>query len=310
MSDPIKINLYDPIADKELWHIAENFQGREDTAYVFGHDSPTQIADYSKGRAHAEYLSPLELAQRLDKEGATRESRIFLFACTTGQDEHSFARELSQHYYMVAGATRQIWSRAHNETEFYAEAIIAGPDRQGQPDENNRGKMKIYFGRDYQFCNTHAQECDSPQSERPPPTHEFKVFGATLTIKEADIVSPVTLFRPDLASNPISPDDVIQQRKVEANIFLNIVELKGVQAQLAMQQAVHHYPELAYAFAAFDYSVQHSKGRSDSKEQLGERVAAILLAIEQGETYTLDIGVNAKIHASPTVAAEAQAHSR
>ena len=310
MAEPIKINLLDPDLDKKVWQTAENFQGEQDTVYVFVHGSPKHVVDYRKGRAHPEFLGPLELAQMLDKKGATRESRVVLVACSTAQGMHSFAREFSQYYDVVVAATRQLRTDARNESEFYAKAIIAGTDQQGQPDLHDPGKMKFFYGADYQFCNTHPQECDPPQSERPPPAHEFKVFGATLTIKEDNIISPVTLFKPGLASNPISPQEAIEQRKVEAQLFFNIVDLKGAQAQLARQQAVHHYPELAHAFAAFDHRLQQSRGRTDAKEYLGDQIAEIMLAIEQGETYALDIGANAKAHVAPVVATEAQAYSR
>lgn len=306
MAEAIKFNFLHPVADKELWQMAEAFQCEPDTVCVFAHGSSVRVADYSSGSATPVFLSPLELGLRIDAAGASRESEIVLISCGTAEGMSSFSRELSQYYELVVGATRQVRTLARNEDELLATAIVSGADRNGRVNPHDQGKWKYYFGQDYRYCNAHPEECDPPESERPTPTHKYKLLGATFSIKETDTVYPITRFKPGQASNPVSPDDAAQLREAMANLFLNIVELKGVDGQLARQQAMHHYPQLAHAFAAFDNSVKQSKRQSEPKEYVGEAVGAIYFVIKNG--YAIDRGI--ETYVPPTENAEVHANSR
>lgn len=311
MAEGIKLNFLHPVADKELWQMAKAFQCKPDTVCVFAHGSSVRLADYSSGSATPVFLSPLELGLRIDAAGASRESEIVLISCGTAEGMSSFSRELSQYYELVVGATRQVRTLASNEDELLATAIVSGADRSGRVNPNDQGKWKYYFGQDYRYCNAHPEECDPPESERPPPTHTYKVLGATVSIKETDTVYPVTRFKPGQESEPVSPDKEAKRREVMYKLFSNIVdmELGGERGrgEFSRVGAIHHYPELADAFKAFDNIVLQSKRQSglEPKEYLGDRLAEIYFVIKNG--YPIERGIKTYVRITPIVESESEA---
>lgn len=278
MTDAVKINLHSRSEDPDLWAEAEAFQGQPGKVYVFAHGSPNSIADDRHGRgSHSVKLSPLDLAKMLEAAGIAPETKVFLHSCSTGQDPHSFAREMTKYFIEVESSTRILTSNdAKNEAEFRQWSHIAGKGRPGvflseSAEETTAnagrdfGRMKQFHAADYALSWQRPDLVDTAASELPTGksrTVSQKVNGIreyTTSWEERDWGDehPIVDSMPNAEkSKPIRPSELASMAK-------EYIAAISQGTDDAREQAEVKYPDLKMAFSYHDKMMAHATNVSN-----------------------------------------------